>query len=177
MSKSREFGWFAVNVFFNRVTRMSSVLDEDEIQYYVPMRTVEMFKDGQKIYEQKQLVTSLLFLKCDQKYLVQLKERFGDAFYVYSDVETKHPRIIPDKEMDSFILVTSVGDMGLELLPKDSVECKIGDHVRVIDGVFKGAEGYVKRIQGRKRLIVSIEGIAVVATSYIPRSFLEKLDD
>ena len=177
MSKIKEFGWFAVNVFFNRVTKMSSVLDEDKVQYYVPMRTVELFKDGQKIYEQKQLVTSLLFLKCDQKYLVQLKERFGDAFYVYSDVETKQPRIIPDKEMDSFILVTSVRDMGLELLPKETTECKIGDHVKVIDGVFKGAEGYVKRIQGRKRLIVSIEGIAVVATSYIPRSFLERLDD
>ena len=177
MSNTREFGWFAVNVFFNRVTRMSTLLDEDKVQHYVPMRTVELFKDGQKIYQQKQLVTSLLFLKCDKTYLAQLKDNFGDAFYVYSDVETKQPRVIPDKEMDSFILVTSVRDMGLELLPKDTVECKIGDHVRVIDGVFKGAEGYVKRIQGRKRLIVSIEGIAVVATSYIPRSFLEKIED
>ena len=177
MSNTREFGWFAGNVFFNRVTRMSTLLDEDKVQHYVPMRTVELFKDGQKIYQQKQLVTSLLFLKCDKTYLARLKDNFGDAFYVYSDVETKQPRVIPDKEMDSFILVTSVRDMGLELLPKDTVECKIGDHVRVIDGVFKGAEGYVKRIQGRKRLIVSIEGIAVVATSYIPRSFLEKIED
>ena len=177
MSNTREFGWFAVNVFFTRVTRMSTLLDEDKVQHYVPMRTVELFKDGQKIYQQKQLVTSLLFLKCDKTYLARLKDNFGDAFYVYSDVETKQPRVIPDKEMDSFILVTSVRDMGLELLPKDTVECKIGDHVRVIDGVFKGAEGYVKRIQGRKRLIVSIEGIAVVATSYIPRSFLEKIED
>ena len=150
MSNTREFGWFAVNVFFNRVTRMSTLLDEDKVQHYVPMRTVELFKDGQKIYQQKQLVTSLLFLKCDKTYLARLKDNFGDAFYVYSDVETKQPRVIPDKEMDSFILVTSVRDMGLELLPKDTVECKIGDHVRVIDGVFKGAEGYVKRIQGRK---------------------------
>lgn len=177
MNNINGFGWFAVNVFFNRVTRMSSVLNEDDVQYYVPMRTVEMFKDGQKTYEQRQLVTSLLFLRCNVQYLNLLKEKFGDAFYVYADVETKRPRIIPDKEMDSFILVTSVGDKGMELLSDKYYDCKIGDHVRVIDGVFKGAEGYVKRIQGRKRLIVSIEGIAVVATSYIPRSFLEKLDD
>lgn len=177
MNNINGFGWFAVNVFFNRVTRMSSVLNEDDVQYYVPMRTVEMFKDGQKTYEQRQLVTSLLFLRCNVQYLNLLKEKFGDAFYVYADVETKRPRIIPDKEMDSFILVTSVGDKGLEFLSDKYNDCKIGDHVRVIDGVFKGAEGYVKRIQGRKRLIVSIEGIAVVATSYIPRSFLEILDD
>lgn len=177
MGNLKEFGWFAVNVFFNRVTRMSSILSEDDVQHYVPMRTVEVFKDGQKVYEKKQLVTSLLFLKCTPHYLQLLKERFGDAFYVYSDIETKKPRIIPDKEMESFKLVTSVGDLGLELLPEGFAECKIGDHVKVIDGVFKGAEGYVKRIQGRKRLIVSIEGIAVVATSYIPRSFLQKMED
>lgn len=177
MNKAQEFGWFAVNVFFNRISKMSSILDGDEVRYYVPMRTVESFKDGQKVYEKKQLITSLMFMKCSPKYLVSLKDKFGDSFYVYADIETKQPRIIPEKEMDSFILVTSVGDMGLELLPEGTTECKIGDHVRVIDGVFKGAEGYVKRIQGRKRLIVSIEGVAVVATSYIPRSFLEKIDN
>ncbi len=176
MSLETDFGWFAVKVFFNRVTKMSSFLQEDDIMYYVPMKTVESFKDGQKIYEQKQLVTSLLFVKCRPKYLLSLKDRFGDSFYIYSDLETNRPRRIPDKEMESFMLVTSVHDMGLELLPEGTAECKIGDHVKVIDGVFKGAEGYVKRIQGRKRLIVSIEGIAVVATSYIPRSFLEKID-
>lgn len=79
--------------------------------------------------------------------------------------------------MNSFILVTSIEDKGMELLPEGTVEYQVGDHVRVVDGVFKGAEGYVKRIQGRKRLIVSIEGIAVVATSYIPRSFLESIED
>lgn len=177
MNKAQEFGWFAVNVFFNRVTKMSSILEDDDIRYYIPMRTVESFKDGQKVYEKKQLITSLLFMKCNPKYLISLKERFGDSFYVYSDFETKQPRLIPDKEMDSFILVTSVGDMGLELLPEGTTDYKIGDHVKVIDGVFKGAEGYVKRIQGRKRLIVSIEGVAVVATSYIPRSFLEIIDN
>lgn len=177
MNKAQEFGWFAVNVFFNRVTKMSSILEDDDIRYYIPMRTVESFKDGQKVYEKKQLITSLIFMKCNPKYLISLKERFGDSFYVYSDFETKQPRLIPDKEMDSFILVTSVGDMGLELLPEGTTDYKIGDHVKVIDGVFKGAEGYVKRIQGRKRLIVSIEGVAVVATSYIPRSFLEIIDN
>lgn len=79
--------------------------------------------------------------------------------------------------MNSFQLVTSAEDRGMELLPDGSVDFSVGGHVRVVDGVFKGAEGYVKRIQGRKRLVVSIEGIAVVATSYIPKSFLEIIED
>ena len=46
----------------------------------------------------------------------------------------------------------------------------------VTGGIFKGAEGYIKRIQGNKRLVVSIEGVVAVATSYIPAVYLEKLE-
>ena len=35
--------------------------------------------------------------------------------------------------------------------------------------------GYIKRVKGNRRLLVSVEGIALVATSYIPSAFLEKL--
>lgn len=177
MDSDEKFGWYAMNVFFNRVNNMASFLDKEGVEYYVPTKTVESFKDGQKVYEKKQLVASLLFIRCAQQFFEYLKKRYGDSFYVYSDFESKQPKLIPDKEMNSFMLVTSVPDMGMELLPNDSFDYKIGDHVKVIDGVFKGAEGYIRRIQGRKRLIVSIEGIAIVATSYIPQSFLEIINN
>ena len=37
-------------------------------------------------------------------------------------------------------------------------------------------EGYIKRIKGNHRLIVAIEGVIAVATSYIPNCFLEKIE-
>lgn len=43
--------------------------------------------------------------------------------------------------------------------------------MRVTEGPFKGAEGYIKRIKGNRRLIVSIEGVVAVATTYIPGVF------
>ena len=49
--------------------------------------------------------------------------------------------------------------------------------MRVTGGIFKGAEGYIKRIRGDKRLIVCIEGIIAVATSYIPSVYLEKIEN
>jgi transcription antitermination factor NusG len=48
-----------------------------------------------------------------------------------------------------------------------------GDLVRVTEGPFKGAVGHIKRIKKDRRLIVSISGIAAVATSYIHPQFLE----
>ncbi len=44
-------------------------------------------------------------------------------------------------------------------------------------GPFKGAEGYIVRVKNTKRFIVSIEGVAAVATGYIPKNFIEKIDD
>ena len=50
-----------------------------------------------------------------------------------------------------------------------------GDHVKVIDGTFKGAEGYICRIKKNHRLIITVHGVCAVATSYIPQAFLKKI--
>ena len=47
--------------------------------------------------------------------------------------------------------------------------------MKVLDGPYKGCTGYIKRIKGNRRLLVSVEGLALVATSYIPSEFLEKI--
>ena len=78
--------------------------------------------------------------------------------------------------MNIFILVTSSGEKGLEYLGDDRTEFYVGEPVRVIDGPFKGAEGYIRRIKGNRRLVVTIQGICAVATSYIPQCFLQKIN-
>ena len=49
--------------------------------------------------------------------------------------------------------------------------------MRVVEGPLKGAEGYIKRIQKNRRLLVAIEGIVAVATSYIPPQFMETVKE
>lgn len=70
------------------------------------------------------------------------------------------------------MLVTSTDDPGLEYLLEAPAELRRGDRVRVTEGVFK-AEGYIRRVKGNRRLIVSIEGVVAVATTYIPGCFLK----
>lgn len=170
---NKEF-WYAVKVFYDRVPAMIPFLVNDNIQYYIPMHVAETTKEGLPTYTERPLIPSLIFIRCAVSYFSTLKSTFGDKFQVYSHIETKHPQPIPEHEMNAFMLVTSAKDKGLELLDP-SFDYRIGDRVRVIDGMFKGAEGYVRRIKGRKRLIVAIEGVAVVVTSYIPQAFLERL--
>ena len=54
-------------------------------------------------------------------------------------------------------------------------DLKKGDRVRVVKGPLAGLEGELMRIRGHKRVIIRLEGVASIATSYIPGSFLEKI--
>ena len=87
------------------------------------------------------------------------------------------PAIISDHEMSIFKMVTSDGNPDLEYMDPGAISFKKGQHVRVTGGLFEGAEGYIQRIHGNRRLVVAIEGVVAVATSYIPSCFLEKIDD
>ena len=51
-----------------------------------------------------------------------------------------------------------------------------GDKVCIIKGSFAGIEGELIRIKGHKRVVVLLEGVAAVATTYIPASFLERVE-
>jgi hypothetical protein len=72
-----------------------------------------------------------------------------------------------------FLFVCTAGEQGLTYLGDDRPEYHQGDRVRVIDGPFKGAEGHIKRIKKDRRLVVTVSGVAAVATSYIHPSLLE----
>ena len=81
-----------------------------------------------------------------------------------------------DKQMELFMEVCRMKDSGLEYLGDDDPKYHQGDRVRVIDGIFKGFEGHIKRIRHDRKLIVTIEGVAAFATGYIPPSMLEKVE-
>ena len=89
---------------------------------------------------------------------------------------TGKPAVISDKEMSDFILISGAGSNDLIYMSAEEANLKVGDKVRVIEGIFKGTEGKLVRIKGHKRVLVLIEGVVAVATSYIPTMFLKKID-
>lgn len=73
--------------------------------------------------------------------------------------------------MELFMQITSADTSDLEYFSDEAIDYRSGDKVRVTGGPFKGAEGYIKRIRGNRRLVVALEGIIAVATTYIPGTF------
>ena len=168
--------WYALKVFYNRVVHVKALFEREGVQTYVPLHTVEQYDTGRLIYVEKQLIPSLMFVLCDEKWLVSFKHSHNEDFMYYAEPETRRPDPIRDEEMRSFILVTSA-DAGrnVKYFGADAPEYHTGDRVRVTDGIYKGAEGYIKRIKKDRKLIVAVSGVAVVAVSYIHPDFLEKI--
>ena len=168
--------WYALKVFYNRVVHVKALFEHEGVQTYVPVHTVERLDTGRLVYEEKQLIPSLMFVRCEQKWLVDFKGKHNEDFMYYADPERKAPGPVRDEEMRSFILVTSAeaGRNG-KYFGADAPEYHTGDRVRVLDGIYKGAEGYIKRIKKDRKLIVAVTGVAVVAVSYIHPDFLEKI--
>lgn len=70
------------------------------------------------------------------------------------------------------MFLLDVSAKGVEVLNKD---LKPGDRVRVIKGPLAGLEGELMRIRGHKRVVIRLSGVASIATSYVPGSFLERI--
>ena len=169
--------WYAFKVFYNKVFVIEEELNKNKTETYIPCETVTVERHGEMKSVRKPVISSLLFFRSTEKQALEQQQKFTDRVILYTRLDgwKKLPIAIPECEMSIFMLVTSSGEKGLEYLGDTPVEYTAGEHVKVTDGPFKGAEGYIRRIKGNRRLIVSIQGVCAVATTYIPQCFLQKI--
>lgn len=170
--ESSRTNWYAIRVFHNKARSIKARVDKDGLQYYIPMRTVEKVHNGNAIFTNEPVIPSLMFIRADQGYVENIRKDPASYAGVYCYPGTSIPAVISDREMEMFIFVTSVGSRNLEAI---DISLAKGDRIRVTGGMFKGAEGYITRVHNAKRLIVVIEGIAAIATTYIPKDYVEKI--
>ena len=167
--------WYALKVFYNRTAALEKKIAACDVETYIPMQTLEKFDADGLHYEEKPLINSLLFVRCKESWLISFKRVNPLDFMFYTASDLRRP--IDDEEMRMFMFVTSA-DRGrnLHYFGESDSTFKMGQKVRVVDGIYKGAEGYIKRIKKDRKLIVSVSGVAVVAVSHIPQDYLEKIE-
>jgi transcription antitermination factor NusG len=91
--------------------------------------------------------------------------------------ETRKPITVPTREMENFIKIAGTYDEKLIYLNPNPGDFTKGERVRIIGGMFAGAEGVFVRIKGDRRVVVNIEGLVAVATTYVHPSMIEKITD
>ncbi len=170
--------WYAVKVLNNRVFAYEEYLRDVGVEYYFPTEERVVERDGQRKKKLWPVVPSLIFIHTDAETALRVVKESTLPSYVYSRIDSrgvKRPAPIPDRQMKMFILISSSGEKGLEFYDASELNLDVGHRVRVIDGIFRGAEGYIKRIKGNRRFVVAIDGVCCVATHYIPVAFLQKI--
>lgn len=179
MNKEEALHWFALTVF-KEFPKLLEDCKKADVETYRAFTVIEEYPKGKGLkYKEIPLIPHLLFVRCTEKELLKYKQDNNGRFMYYRDLTSpkSRPAIIDDRQMEVFMLVTKTRNKDVRALEEDKPEYHQGQKVRVIGGLYKGAEGYIKRIKRSRDLIVSIQGVAVIAISNIHPQFLEPVED
>lgn len=170
---SQEAKWYAVRTFHNKSSVVRHIAETEGVDYYTPLREIERVVDGRILVEQQSIMPSLLFLHTTHEWIARLKALTEDNILPYCEPGTSKPQAIADSEMELFRFVARTAASTIECIDPSTLHPN--DRVRITGGVFQGYEGYIRRVHGTKRFVVAIEGIAAIATTFIPKQYIEKL--
>ena len=144
-----------------------------DVECYLPTRTVI----SQLKYRRKRSVVpvarGLIFIHATKQSACDIHNVYGVQVFYMKDFSTHSMLVVPDKQMHDFMFLLDFSSSGVEVLNKN---LKRGDRVRVTKGPLQGLEGELVRLMGHKRVVIRLEGVVSIATSYIPGSFLERVE-
>lgn len=173
MTQEQEISWYALRALHNKATAVCRAAEAENVEWYTPEREVIKIIDGRETVCREALMPALLFLRCDTSFIERLRRITGDNILPYCYPRSVRPQPIADSDMELFRFVARTAARTLEIVDGDFDNAK---RVRITGGLFAGREGYIRRVHGTKRFVVRIEGIAAVATTYIPRQYIEQIE-
>ena len=173
MVDNKNINWYVAHTRVNQELWIKKKLDELGIENFLPQEEqVRETPLGRKTIRVL-LIHGMIFIHTDKATSFSLINDHGLNIVYLKDREGRCSLIIPDKQMEDFMFLLDFSTDGVEVLNKD---LKRGDRVRVIKGPLLGLEGELVRLKGHKRVVIRLDGVASIATSYIPSSFLEKIE-
>lgn len=183
MQNDSDIHWYAIRAFKRKVMGIKEDFEKMGFKTYIAMRHVTEAADGRITHKDEQIIPQLLFVCCPKKDLKVYKDLHKDDFMIYchkvSDASGfihLEAAPIPEAQMKAFIFITSTRDgKDIEYYADIMPHFEEGERVQVTDGIYKGATGFIKRIKRDRKLLVAIEGVAVVAISNIPMNYLKKI--
>jgi transcription antitermination factor NusG len=172
VSDNNNISWYAAKVKYQTERKIKNYLTECGIEHYIPFHKVILERNnGRRKAVMRPVISCFVFVRTDLKTAMALPIDTGMTMNYIRDIDTGQFLVVPDKQMQDFMFVL---DFSEETIRLENKNLQRGDRVRVIKGPFAGIEGELIRIKGHKRVVVRLEGIFSVATTYIPSSLLEK---
>ena len=162
--------WFAMRATYGRNLMAQRALELDEIESFVPMRK-RTTKVGRRVKTDLiPVVRDLIFVLGERETVQEAKSKIPYLHYIVRPAEGKNlPVEVPEEQMRQFIAVCNEMDDNAELFSGEEAHFEVGERVEVVNGSFKGHQGLLVKIEGKrsKRFVVAIDGVIAVAVSGI----------
>jgi transcription antitermination factor NusG len=176
--------WYVFRASYGREDRAKDYIVEDGTFVYIAKRYARKTVNGKQKKVLETLIPNLLFVyTTEDKAEEYIKNTPALSFLTYyynhfeiDDDQKNPPLTVSRKEMENFIVATCNKSEHLKFVDETQCHFKGGETVKVVDGLFKGAEGRVARVSGQQRVVISLSSIGLISTAYIPTAFLRPID-
>ena len=182
---SKKLKWFVIRAIYGKVQKGVDFLSGKHIETFAPSITKEKDVNGVRKKVTEYYLPNLFFAQSTENELRELVERNSEAdylrfycrYYIEAGVRRRQIITVPDVQMNSFKTIIASKDVNIRICNEVIHKFAKGEHVRVTAGPFTGVEGRVVQIFGKQRVGIVIDNILTVMTSFVPKAFLEKIDE
>ncbi len=176
--------WYAMRTTYGREQKAYDFIVSNGGTAFLPLIKQERIIKGKKVIADVSRIPNIFFIYGTED---EAKTYAFDnvhlpfiRFYYESHHEgvkiIKEPLIVPDRQIQSLQILCQAEAEDIRFVPDEMIQkFKEGDTVLITQGEFKGIEGKVARWHGQQRVAIIIEGLCVIATAYVPSSYLEIL--
>ena len=179
--------WFVLRVSYGRIIKAKAFVEAKGLECYVPLRYKEVRKQGKKRIITEPLISSFVFVHAsaeqveilihDNKVVTNesralLSYYFDHTIHRQDYLNKNPPLTIQDEAMNNFVRLTSIKNPHIIHVTSNNIQFKLGDHVIVTEGEFKGIRGRVARMAGQQRVVVELFDGCLVATAYVPKEMM-----
>ena len=160
--------WFAARVKHCQEFAVRNALQKFGIECYIPTRPVIRELRNRRMQVEVPVIRNLIFVHAAKAEACAAANYYGIPLYYVRDLHTRSMLVVPDKQMEDFMLVMRVMQQQVAI-----GECPlaVGCKVLVVKGELCGVEGELVGEGNRTHVRIRIPQI-LSATVRIPRSYL-----
>ena len=176
-TSSADLNWYPLRITYSRELALKNYLDSKQIENFIPMRYEYIVKAGRRVRKLVPAIHNLVFVRTSRSRIDAIKETRGILLPIryIMDRECHSPIVVPDSQMRSFMAVSGNYDQAVLYFEPSELSIRKGTRVRITGGIFAGVEGEFVRVRNDRRVVVSIEGVMAVATTFVHPSFVEPI--
>lgn len=175
MSEKQQY-WFAARVRDKQEFAIRDYLEklksEFDLDYFLPTHyVIRQLRSCRKSVEVP-VIRNLIFIRATKQTACDIPNKYGVQVFYMKDFLTRSMLVVPDKQMEDFMLVMDLDPNGVSF---EEESIKVGDKVRVMKGDFCGIEGELAYKANKTYVVLRLTGI-LSASIKVAKSYLKVIN-